>query len=323
VVMARWPKSGAVAVGAAGDLAAIRSHLLGQWTRMLVVTASVPPNWSPADNPHAIAISEAQWWQRAVQLAVLRLRDREDQRISWFSSRQIDARQLVLALRQILNAERLVAVALEARGADTAAQDALAHARQRFEDALPGIKHMRDALMHFDQWSRGEGHGPQKDRRNPGEALRDVARDYWGFGYEPNAGTVSLGPYTIQVDTADQAARDLSRAIYQAAREVDQANAAELLTRTVGVLNNAGISCASISSEKVSLWVRVKDDSRAWLSLTAAGLNPQERRELSERIVSVLTNAGLRLVSIRQAEKLEPAERLQQGEALYVESDAV
>jgi hypothetical protein len=183
---------------------------------------------------------------------------------------------------------------------------------------------MRDALMHFDEWSRRKGRGPQKDRRNAGEALRDVAREYWGFGYDPDAGTVSLGPYTIQVDTADQAAGDLCRAIHQAAREVDQANAAELLTRTVGVLSNAGVSCASTSSEEVSLWVRVKDDSRAWLSLTAVGLNQQEpRRELPEQIVSVLTNAGLRLVSIRQAENLEPAERLLRGEALFVESAAV
>jgi hypothetical protein len=182
---------------------------------------------------------------------------------------------------------------------------------------------MRDALIHFDEWSRGEGRGPQKDRRNAGEALRDVAREYWGFGYDPNAGTVSLGPYTIQVDAADQAAKDLSWAIYQAAREVDQANAAELLTRTVEVLKNAGISCASTLSEEVSLWVRMKDDSRAWLSLTAVGLKQQERRELSEQIVSVLTNAGLRLVSIRHAENLEPAERLLRGEALFVESDAV
>jgi hypothetical protein len=217
---------------------------------MLVVTATVPPNWSPADNPHAIAISEAQWWQRAVQLAVLRLRDPDDQRISWFSARQIDGRQLVFALRQILNAERLGAAALEARGVDASAREALSHARQRFEDALPGIKDMRDALMHFDEWSRGAGRGPQRDRRNAGEALRDVAREYSGFGHDPNAGAVSLGPYTIQVDIADQAAKDLSWAIYQAAREVDQANAAEVLTRTLEILNNAGISCASTSSER-------------------------------------------------------------------------
>jgi hypothetical protein len=62
---------------------------------------------------------------------------------------------------------------------------------------------------------------------------------------------------------------------------------------------------------------------KSWLSLTAVGLNQQERRDLSEQIVSVLTNAGLRLVSIRQAENLGPAERLLRGEALYMESDAV
>src|SRR5215472_13353892 len=101
---------------------------------MSAVTASVPPNWSPADNPQAIAISEAQWWQRSVQLSVLRLRDPDDHRISWFSSRQLDARQLVFALRQILNAERLVAVAMEERGVDAAAHEALARARKMFED---------------------------------------------------------------------------------------------------------------------------------------------------------------------------------------------
>lgn len=287
------------------------------------MTATVPPGWSPADNPHAIAVSEARWWQRAAQLAVLRLRDPDDQRISWFSSRQIDARQLIFALRQILNAERLVAVAMEARSVDTAALDALARARQRFEDVLPGIKDMRDALMHFDDWSRGKGRGPQKDRRGAGEALRDVVREYWGFGYDADVGTVALGPYTIHVDTADQAAKDLSLAIYQAAREVDQANAAELLARTVQVFNIAGISCASASSKKASLWVRVKDDSRIWLSLTAVGLNQLEQRELSEKIVSVITKAGLRLTSLRQAENLEPAERLKRGEALYVESAAL
>jgi hypothetical protein len=288
---------------------------------MSVVTASVPPDWSPADNPHAIAISEAQWWQRAVQLAVLRLRDTDDQRISWFSSRQIDARQLVFALRQILNAERLVGVAMAARDVDTAAHEALARARRRFEDALPGIKNMRDALMHFDEWSRGEGRGPQKNRRKAGAALRDVAQEYWGFGYDPGAGAVSLGPYTIQVDTADQAAKDLSWAIYQAARAVDQANATELRSRTVSVLSNAGISSSSTSAEDASLWVRVKEDSRAWLSLAAVGLNHQQRRELSEQVVRVLTDAGLRLVSINQGENLEAAERLVRGgEALYVDA---
>ena len=112
--------------------------------------------------------------------------------------------------------------------------------------------------MHFDEWAQGKGHGPQKDRRNFGEALRDVAREYWGFGYDPNAGTVSLGPYAVQVDAADQAARELSRAICQAARAVDQANAVELLAITTQVLATAGICCSP--TQEASLWVRVKPE---------------------------------------------------------------
>jgi hypothetical protein len=286
---------------------------------MLSVANTAPPDWSPADNPHAIAISEAQWWQRTVQLAVLRLREPDDQRISWFSSRQIDARQLVFALRQILNAERLVTVAIEARDVDKAIRDDLAQACQRFEDALPGIKDMRDALMHFDEWSRGEGRGPQKNRRQAGEALRDVAREYWGFAYDPNVGTVSLGPYTIQVDMADQAAKELTSAIYQAARGVDQKNASELLAWTAQVLTAAGISCNP--AYKASLSVRVRDDSRVWVTLTAGELDELKRRELSERTIAALGSARLHLVSIMQAEDLETAERLVRGEALFVESD--
>lgn len=289
-------------------------------TRMVVVTAT-PSDWSPADNPHAIAVSEAQWWRWAVQLAVLRLRDPDDQRIAWPSSRQIDARQLVFALRQLLSAAELADVAMEASSIDAAARSALAQARQSFKDALPGIKDMRDALMHFEDWSRGEGRsGSQRDRRNAGEALRDIARDYWGFGYDPNAGTVSLGPYTIDVDTAAQAARELSWAIYLASRVVDQVNAAELLDVTVGVLTAAGISCSP--TQEASCWVRVKDDSRVWLSLVVAGVDERERRELAEQVVAALATSGLHLVSVKQAEDLETAERLVRGEALFVEPDA-
>jgi hypothetical protein len=286
------------------------------------VTDSTSTNWSPADNPQAIAISEAEWWQWAVQLAVLRLQDPDDQRIAWPSSRQIDARQLIFALRQLLSAARLADLAMEARGVDAAARDALAQARREFEDALPGIKDMRDALMHFEDWSRGEGKfGPQRDRRNAGEALRDIAREYWGFGYDPNAGTVSLGPYTIDVDIVAQAAKKLSWAVYMASHTVDQANAVALLDTTVRVLTAAGVSCSP--TPEASLWVRVKDDSRVWLSLVAADVDEQEQRELGEQVVDALSTAGLHLVSIRQAEDLGAVERLIRGEALFVESNAV
>jgi hypothetical protein len=109
-------------------------------------TATVAPSavdWSPADNPYAIGVSEAQWWQRTVELGVRRLADPDDHRIAWFSSRQIDARQIVVALTQVLNAEQLEQVALQNLDIEQTVRDVLTQARDRFEAALPGIKHMR------------------------------------------------------------------------------------------------------------------------------------------------------------------------------------
>src|SRR4051812_46229635 len=121
-----------------------------------------PEDWSPADNPYAIAVSEAQWWRECVRLAVLRMRRVETERLGAFSPRQIDARQLVFALRQLLAAEKLEQFALKELDIDEAVRDALTAARRRFESALPGIKDMRDGLMHFEAWSRGMGYGPQR-----------------------------------------------------------------------------------------------------------------------------------------------------------------
>jgi hypothetical protein len=279
------------------------------------------PDWSPADNPHAITISEAQWWQRAVQLAVLRLRDPDDERIAWFSSRQIDARQLVFALRQLLSAARLVDVAMQARGIDAAACEALARARQGFGDALAGsIKDMRDALMHFEDWSRGQGCGPQKGRRDAGQALRDVVTPrLLGLWLRPQRRNGLTRPLRHRRGHRAQAAQELSRAIYQAARAVDQAIATGLLARTADVLTAAGIS--SSPSREAPVWLRVKDDSRVWLSLVT-DLGEDEREDLPDQIIHALTGDRLRLVSIRQAEDLQTAERLVRGEALFVEVDA-
>jgi hypothetical protein len=143
-------------------------------------------NWSPADNSYSIAMSQAQWWNESARLAILRMRRNDDARFGWFSAQQIDARQLVVALRQLLTAEDLEQFALEDLGIDQAVRDTLARARQRFEDALPGVKDMRDGLLHFEEWSRGMGRGPQQTQRNNGVLPRDVARHFWGFGFDPN-----------------------------------------------------------------------------------------------------------------------------------------
>ncbi|MEV4709684.1 hypothetical protein [Actinoplanes sp. NPDC049316] len=278
-----------------------------------------PDDWSPADHPYAIAVSEAQWWQRATQLAVLRLREDDDRRISWFSSRQIDARQLVFALRQLLNAERLEQVALSTLGIDAAVGAALSTARQRFTDALPGIKHMRDALMHFDEWSRGEGKfGPQRQRRDAGAALRDVAREYWGFEYDSSRGTISLGLYTISVDAADRAAAELSNAIYLAAHQVDIKNTANLRAKTSDALTSAGIV---FNLPEAEVTISSGNDLRIWITLSASARNDiVVIKDLANRIIAALDGSGLHLSSTNMAEAFDPTERLIRGEALYVAS---
>ena len=115
----------------------------------------------------------------ATRLAILRLHDADDGRLSFFNSRQFDARQLVFALGQVLAAERLEQVALAALGIDPAVGDALTAERQRFEDALAGIKDMRDALMHFDEWPRGEGRGPTCSTRGSRAASSATLSRSW------------------------------------------------------------------------------------------------------------------------------------------------
>lgn len=137
------------------------------------------------------------------------------------SSRQIDARNLILALAQLLNAERLEQLALAELGVDSTVGQALSAARSSYVEALPGIQEMRNALTHYDDWSQGKGRGPQKRLISAGVDRRAVARDGWAFGYDPSAHTVSLGPHSIDVETAVRAAANLARAIYAAAREVD------------------------------------------------------------------------------------------------------
>ncbi|HEX4701975.1 MAG TPA: hypothetical protein VH352_07595, partial [Pseudonocardiaceae bacterium] len=276
------------------------------------MTTTPADDWSPADNPYAIAVSQSQLWRDVVRLTVVRMRD-DDRRAGWLSSRQLDAHTLVMTLRQLLTAEQLEQAALEALSIDPAVGTALAAARKRFEDELPGIKHMRDALMHFDEWAQGTGLGPQKEARDAGIALRDIARDYWHFGYDPNAGSVSFGPYTIEIEVAERAATELCRAIYAAAHEVDKKNTAELRAKTIEALSGAGI----YHNVPGALRVSPGNDLRIWLSFDLrADAAEKERRELSERIVRALTATGFHLESTNLAETLDSVERLVRGESL-------
>ncbi|WP_285687904.1 hypothetical protein [Actinoplanes sp. NBRC 103695] len=279
------------------------------------MTDSSSSDWSPADNPYAIAVSQAQLWRDVVVLTVHRMRDKDDDRVMW-SSRQLDAHVLVVTLQQLLTAEQLEQAALTALATDPAVGATLAAARQRFEDALPGIKYMRNALMHFDAWSQGMGHGPQKQRQQAGDTLREIARDFSHFGYDPTAGTVELGPYTIEIDVAARAAVELARAINLAAHEVDKASVAQLRAKTIEALTDAGIPHNATGQV---LRVSPGNDLRVWLSFWPdTGVEEQNLRTLAEQIESALADAGLHLESINLAEHLETTERLVRRESLRV-----
>jgi hypothetical protein len=178
--------------------------------------------WSPADQPYAIAVSQASWWLAAVRLSVARLHSAKDLRALPMSSTQIDARFLLLALVQLLRAEKLEQSALRAEAVDRAVRRELAEARRDFLKALPNLETMRDALTHYDEWVLGRGRGPQTAAVAAGFQQRDVAAYYWSFGYHEGDGVVRFGPFSLDVARAVDAARALHLAIYEAAREIDR-----------------------------------------------------------------------------------------------------
>lgn len=286
---------------------------------MLGMSETVADEWSPADNPYAIAVSEAQWWQRTATLAVRRIRaDDDDNGDPFFDSRQIDARQLCIALRQLLMAEKLEQIALADLGIDPAVGQALGEARERFEAALPGIKHMRDGLIHFEDWSRGKGIGPQQKRIKAGGTARDVARHFWGFAYDPRADTVTMGPYRIDVGAVEEAAGELALAIYLAAHEVDKRNISRMRATVAQVLTAARIPCGREEAVRVS----AGDDGRVWLSFTPGVLPGEpERQALAERVIATLTTSSLRLSGATTLQPAEAVTSLVGGQFLRVEPD--
>lgn len=278
------------------------------------MNSNLPDGWSPADNPYSIALSESSWLRATIALTVARMHG-DDVQVGWFSSRQIDARTLVVALRQLLAAVKLERIALTDLGMDPAVITALDNAEQVFLDALPNIKHVRDGLTHFEDWARGRGGGPQADARKTADP-RDVARDFWSFGYDPLTDTVTMGPFTLSVSAAVPAANALCDAIYAATRAVDQRNTTELRDQVVQALTDATIPCTPPQDP-----VRVSQgqDMRVWLSYELGRLPDGQHKELAERVATVMAHVGLRLTSSAFPEAQDIADRLLAGEPLRVE----
>lgn len=172
--------------------------------------------WSPADNPYAIAVSEGQWWMWTAELCARRIREGRD------PDRQIDTRQFIMALRQLLYAAEMEK--REVQHLDPAVLQALGEARQHFDQSVPGLTDARNVLVHFDEYARGEGKLQHKLRKQGVDAAT-AARQFWTFGYDPATGSVQVGPYEINIEQARLQARQLFRAIYTAAQAVDAAGA--------------------------------------------------------------------------------------------------
>jgi hypothetical protein len=179
------------------------------------VTAQ-PDDWSPADSPYAIALSETQWSLWTLQLCARRIHEGKD------PERQIDARQFVAALRQI---ERFAKMERNAcHDATPEAAHALGQAIEVFTAAVPGARHARDVLEHYDAYSVGKGH---KQASAPSqEAARDLARQFSRFGYEPSTDQIHTGPYQICVTDAVAHARQLTAAVHAAVQAYEAASGA-------------------------------------------------------------------------------------------------
>lgn len=247
---------------------------------------------------------------------MIRMHSADDHRISWFSSRQIDARQLVLALRQVLSAVTLVDGRLQELGLDQD-RDTLRLAKDRYEQDLTGLTEVRNALMHFEAWALGAGRGPQKQRVADGASAREVASEFWGFAYDPTTETISLGPYTIHVDAVGGAVTRLADAVYQAARAVDRRNAIDLRTAVEVALTTDDVPPTEGSSFPKLI---VGGDHRLMLSLGSDEFPEKvDRRVSAGRIIDTLQAANIRLICLELPNQRDVTGLLAQGMELVCE----
>ncbi|MEV6521085.1 hypothetical protein AB0M43_03970 [Longispora sp. NPDC051575] len=171
--------------------------------------------WSPAHNPHAVAVSQGQWAWWTLQVLV------RDARAASGTEQQIYARQAAAQLRDLHQAAKMQLRAITEKDVPAAVVDALTDAIGAFEAAVPGAREVRDMMAHFDEYARGKGVLQKELMRAEGVDEVEAARRMWGGGYDPRTDTFTEGPYTIAFGPAVDAARELQYAIYQAGRTVD------------------------------------------------------------------------------------------------------
>lgn len=171
--------------------------------------------WSPAENPYAIAVSQSWWVLQALLLFTSEARDALDHR------QQIYARQIFGQLRLLRLCARMQADELESLGVSEIERDRLNRAIEEFDKATPDARDARNMLEHFDEYARGQGVLQQRAIHEEGLSVYEAAALYWGGGYDPSTEQITEGPIVIHVPAALAGAEALHRAIYVAGKAVD------------------------------------------------------------------------------------------------------
>jgi hypothetical protein len=171
--------------------------------------------WSPAENPYAIAVSQSWWALQALLLFASEASNALDHR------QQIYARQIFGQLRLLRLCARMQADELESLGVSELERDRLNGAIEVFDTATPEATSARNMLEHFDEYARGKGVLQKRAIREEGLSVYEAAAVYWGGGYDPTTEQITEGPIVIHVPTALAASEALHRAIYAAGKAVD------------------------------------------------------------------------------------------------------
>lgn len=172
-------------------------------------------NWSPAENPYAIAVSQSWWALHSLLLFA------EAARSGFGHEQQIYARQVFGQLRLLRLCATLQAGEIERLGIGEADRERLARAIEEFDSATPGAKSARDMVEHFDDYARGKGLLQRREIRENGLSVYEAAALYWGGGYDPTTEQITEGPIVIHVPSAIAASEALHLAIYAAGKAVD------------------------------------------------------------------------------------------------------
>ena len=169
-------------------------------------------DWSRADHPEAIALSEIQWWAWAAELSVRRVRTGQG------PQQQIDARFLVLSLAQLRTSARIGLDVPNRQVYTEPAAAELAQAIARFDQVVPDVKDARDVLVHLDDYTVGHGR-MQKPKQTHQIEKRSLATEYTsGVGYYPPDDEVRVGiqRYRFALATVVDAVVDLVQAVHRA-----------------------------------------------------------------------------------------------------------